>query len=223
MCFKNLFELFVLVCTPFFCFGNISGVYGQRTVRKIRGKKSIDYIPIHINQNREPENFKTLQKLREINFPSQVVHKDTNVPEDHLPRPKATELSYSQNSDPWLLALMSPFFPNNAVQSLLKIRKLVKWKYVWSTNMEWELILTVYLITVSCFFSPWPSWVLRLKFSLCLMQFLIFCFLSRFFSFILKMLEGRVANTAYICLGSLLSFGIREADNTCAFRQTFGG
>ena len=50
-----------------------------------------------------------------------------------------------------------------------------------------------------------------------------FLFSLSFLSSILKMLEGRVANTAYICLGSLLSFGIREPDNTCAFRQTFGG
>ena len=67
-----------------------------------------------------------LQKLREVNFPIQVVHKDTNIPEDHLTCPKATELSYSQSSNPWLLALMSYLFPHNAIQSLLKIRKLVK-------------------------------------------------------------------------------------------------
>ena len=80
--------------------------------------------------------------------------------------------------------------------------------------MEWELILTMCLIIVSSFFLFLTFRSLRLKYSLGLMQFLIFYILSPFFYFILRVLEGRVENTAYTFVGSLLSFGIREPDNS---------
>ena len=116
---------------------------------------------------------------------------------------------------------MSPFSTLNTIQFLPKVRKLVKWKYIRSTNMEWELILTMCLIIVSSFFLFLTFRSLRLKYSLGLMQFLIFYILSPFFYFILRVLEGRVENTAYTFVGSLLSFGIREPDNSWAIRQTW--